>query len=41
MNLFKKKVEPEAEIENPDVSEDKYDGFYFVPDYDDFKDNMK
>ena len=41
MNLFKKKVEPEAEIENPDVSEDKYDGFYFVPDYNDFQDNMK
>jgi hypothetical protein len=41
MNLFKKKVEPEVEIENPDVSEEKYDGFYFVPDYEDFEYNMK
>lgn len=41
MNLFKKKAEPEVEIENPDVGEDKYDGFYFIPDFEDFEDNMK
>ena len=41
MNLFKKNVEPEVEIENPDANEEKYDGFYFVPDYSDYGGNMK
>ena len=41
MGLFKKKEVPEVEIENPDVSEDKYDGFYFIPDYEDYEGNMK
>lgn len=41
MGFFKKNVEPEVETENPDVSEEKYDGFYFFPDFDDYYSNLR
>ena len=41
MNLFKKKEEPEVEIEVTDKNPEKYDGFYFIPDYEDYEGNMK
>jgi len=41
MNLFKKKAEvEEKEQEDGDVA-DNYDGFYFLPDFEDFEDNMQ
>jgi hypothetical protein len=41
MGFFRKKVEPESDFEESDVHPETYDGFYFVPDYDDFYSNMK
>lgn len=41
MGFFKKKVEPEIEMEESDVHPETYDGFYFVPDFEDYYSNMK
>jgi hypothetical protein len=41
MGFFRKKEVPESDFEESDVHPETYDGFYFVPDYDDFYSNMK
>ena len=41
MGFFRKKVESESDFEESDVHPEKYDGFYFVPDYDDYYANLK
>lgn len=41
MGFFKKKVEPEVKNEEAEEHPETYDGFYFVPDFDDFEANLK
>ena len=41
MNLCKKKEVPESDFEESDENPEKYDGFYFIPDFEDYDTNMK
>jgi hypothetical protein len=41
MNLFKKKEVPKSDFEESDENPEKYDGFYFIPDFEDYDTNMK